>query len=160
MRRADSFHDELCSVTEIGQETDVAAAGMKHETDWIISIVRHGEGLDADTADLEGRTGAEQTKIEIRSLELKFDCFLGEPIAINRDGHFVAERAETVGMVGMLVRQQNPGEGFRRAANLRETFADLLGAETGIDQEPRITCFEVGTISVGTAAENRELNRY
>jgi len=62
-------------------------------------------------------------------------------------------------VVGVLVREENAAESFGRAADLGETFANLFRAEPGIDQEARVTALEIGAIAIGTAAQDRELNR-
>ena len=156
---ADSLHNELGGVPEVGEETDATAVGAEHEADGIVGIVRDGKCFHRDFAEIEGCAGVEEAEIEAGVFELEFDRFLGEAIAVNGDGQFVAERAEAVGVVGMFVREENAAETFGRATDLGEAFADLFRAETGIDQETRAAGFEIGAIAVGTAAENRELNR-
>ena len=61
-------------------------------------------------------------------------------------------------MIGMFVREENAAESFGRAANLGEPFPNLAGAETGINQQARVATFEVSTITIRTAAQDRELN--
>ena len=160
VRLANAFHHELCGVTEIGQKTDITTVRSQHITDRIISVMRDGERFDPHTPDFERRAGAEQPKIEFRFLKLQFNRFLGEPVAVNGNRQLAAQCAETVGMIGVLMSEQNARKTFRRPANLRQAFADLSRAEPGIDQEPGIASLEVGTITVGTAAKNRELNRH
>ena len=154
----DAFHDQLCRVAEIGEETDSASARPQHKADWVISIVRHGKCFNSDRTNLEHCAGAEHAKIESGRLELKCDRFFREAIAKDRHGNLVAQGTEAVGMVGMLVGEENSGEAFRRPANLREPLANLLGAEPGVDQEPRIAGFEIRAITIRTAAQDRELN--
>ena len=162
---ADAFHHELRGVAEIGEETDFDAVAAEGETDGIVGVVRDGKSFDPDIADFEGGAGAEEAEIEFNIFfrpivfELKFDGFLGEAIAVNGNGQLAAERAEAVGVVGVLVREEDAAEAFGRAADLREAFANLFRAEAGIDQEPRVTAFEIGAIAIGTAAQDRELNR-
>ena len=121
--------------------------------------MRDGECFHRDFAEFKSSAGVEETKIEPSGLELEFDRLLGEAIAVNGDGQFVAERTEAVGVVGMFVREENAAQTFGCATDLREAFADLFGTETGIDQETGVAGLEVGAIAVGTTAENRELNR-
>jgi hypothetical protein len=156
---ANPFHHQFRGVPQVGEETNAATIRVQHKTDGIISVMRNRERFDSDVAEFECGTRVEETKIEAGIFELQFDCFLGEAIAVNGNGQFVAECAEAVGVVGMFVRKKNAAETFGRATDLGETFADLFGAETGIDQEPGAAGLEVGAIAIGTAAENRELNR-
>ena len=88
---------------------------------------------------------------------MKFNRFLGETIAENGNGQFIAKSAETIGVVGVFVREENAAEPFGSAADLSEAFADLFGAKTGIDQEAGFSIFQVGAIAIGTTAEDREL---
>ena len=121
--------------------------------------MRDGKCFHRDFAEFKGGAGVEETKIEAGCLELEFDCFLGEAIAVNGNGQFVAECAETVGVISMFVREENTAKTFRGATDLGETFADLFGTKTGVDQEPGVAGLEVGAIAVGTTAKDRELNR-
>jgi hypothetical protein len=147
-------------VTEIGEEADFAAVGAKHEANGIVGIVGNGKRFNANLADFESGTGAEKAQMEFGGFKLKFDRFLGEAIAENGDGKLVAESAEAVGMVGMFVSKENAAETFGSPTDLRETFANLFGAETGIDEKTGIAILEVGAIAVGAAAKDRELNRH
>ena len=121
--------------------------------------MRDGKCFHRDFAEFKGRAGVEEAKIESGAFELEFDCFLGETIAVNGDGQFVAERAETVRVISMFVREENAAKTFGRATDLGEAFADLFGTKTGVDQEPSVAGLEVGAIAVGTTAKDRELNR-
>ena len=156
---ANPFHHQFRGVPQVGEETNAATIRVQHKTDGIISVMRNRERFDSDVAKLKRCTGVEETKIEAGIFKLQFDRFLGEAIAVNGNRQFVAERAETVGVIGMFVREQNTAETFRRATNLREPFADLFGTESGIDQETGVAGLEVGAIAVGTTAKDRELNR-
>src|SRR5204862_6879152 len=130
---ADPFDDQLGGMAKIGQKTDACAIGPEHKTDRIIGIVRDGKGVDGQIAYLKGTAGAENAKIEA-GFELELDRFLGEAIAIDRNGNLAAKSAETVGMIGMFVGEKDAAEGFRGTADLSEAFADLAGAKASIDQ--------------------------
>jgi hypothetical protein len=49
-------------------------------------------------------------------------------------------------MIGMLVRDQNAGQTFGRAADLRHPFPNLFSAEPGIDEDPGLFGFDVRAI--------------
>jgi hypothetical protein len=154
---ANALDDEFGGMAEIGEEADLAALGAEHEAHRIIGIVGHGKGFHTNFTDFEDSTGAEETKLKLR-LELHFDRFLRQAVTINRDGKFGAERAEAVRMIGVLVSQKDARETFRRASDLGEAFANLAGAETGVDEQTGVARFEIGAITVGAAAQDRELN--
>ena len=113
--------------------------------------MRNGKGVDSQIAYLKGSAGAENAKIEA-GFELELDRFLGQAIAIDRNGNLAAKGPETVGMVGMFVGEKDAAEGFRGTADLSEAFADLAGAKAGIDQEPNVFRLEIRAITVRTAA--------
>ena len=159
VRLTNAFLDEFGSVTEIGKKTDFGTVRAQHKTDGIVGVVRNGERFDTDIADFEGSAGAEKAEIEFGGFELKFDRFLGEAITKNRDGQFIAERAETVGVIGMLVGEQDAAETFGSATDLREALANLFRAKSGVDEETRVAVFEVSAISVRSTAKDRELYR-
>ena len=61
-------------------------------------------------------------------------------------------------MVGMLMRDENGGKVFRRAANGGKPLADLARRKTGVNQHAGTFGFYVGAITGRTAAENSESN--
>ena len=158
--RTDSLHHQLGGVAKICKKADLTSISAEHETDWIVGIMRDGESFHANIANFEGGPSAENAEIESSGFKLKLDRFLGESITENGNGELVAERAKTVGVVGVFVREKNAAKTFGSASDLREAFADLFGAKTGIDQEAGFSIFQVGAIAVGTTAEDRELNRH
>src|ERR1039458_6976921 len=83
IRRADALDDQFCHVTEVGDKTDVAGGGAQQKTDGVLGIVRDGEGVHQQVADFKARAGVEEVADKF-SLQLKFKCFLGGAVAINR----------------------------------------------------------------------------
>ena len=159
VRLANSILNELGGVAEISEKTDHCSFGAQCKPDRVVSIMRDGERFHADFAHLEGSPGVEQAEIEFRALELQFHSFLGQAIAENGDRQFIAKCAEAVRVVSMFVGEKDSAQAFRRAADLRESFANLLGAKTGVDQETRVAIFEIGAITIRSAAKDRELYR-
>jgi len=60
-----TFHDHFRGVTEIGNETEPARAGIKREPDRIDRVVGHRKSLDSDVANLEFRAGAKNSPIRM-----------------------------------------------------------------------------------------------
>src|SRR5215213_2059448 len=58
----------------------------------------------------------------------------------------------------MFVREQDAVEAFGRATDRGQAFADLAAGKSGVDEEAGFAGFQIGAISAGTAAKNRELN--
>ena len=114
----------------------------------------HSKGIHGDIAHFKTGTGAENATFKLH-LKLEFDGFLREPVAIERDFQFRAEAGKSLDVVGMFVGDQDAGQTFRRAADGGEALANLAATETGIDEDPRFRCFEIGTVTAGTAAEDR-----
>jgi hypothetical protein len=146
-------------VPKVSQKTDVPAHRATHEPHRVISIVRDGEGIHGHFANIKRTPGAENAKIEF-CFELKFNRFLCESIAVNRDRQFIAERAKAIGVIRVFVREEDAIQIFRGTSNRGEAFANLARAKTRIDQETGVACLQICAITIGTAAQNRELNRH
>jgi len=127
----------------------------QEEADGIVGIVRDAEGINGDVAQLEGGAGGEDPVIE-RGGELGLDGFLGEAIAVNGDVQPAREHAETLGVVGVFVRDENSIQVFRRTSDDEKSLANLTRAQAGIDEQARIIRLEIGGVSAGTAGEDGE----
>jgi hypothetical protein len=149
---ADAFANETRGVTEIRQETDFMSAGVQHEADRVIGVVRDRESIDADVADVERATGGEQVTNFQPHLQLKFHRFAREAVAVNGNFQLRAQTGEALDMIGVFVREQNAVEVFWGAANGSKAFADLAAGKAGVDQQPGFAGFEIGAIAAGTAA--------
>lgn len=71
---------------------------------------------------------------------------------------FIRETEQARDVIGMFMRDQDGGEFFRRLADAGEAFADLQRRKTRIHENAGFVGFQISTITVGTAAENGELN--
>lgn len=135
------------------------SARVKKKSDRVVGVVGDREGVDADVADFEGGPGGENAAIQRSGgLKAEFDGFAGEAIAV--DGNFVfgAKAGDALDMVGMFVGEENAVEGFGRAAESGQAFADLFSREAGVNKDARVSRFEIGAIAAGTAAKNGELH--
>ena len=157
VRRADAFEDELGGVAEVGQEADVSRRGMQEKTHRIIRVMRHGEGVHREVADLEGSAGGEEAKIQARG-GLGLDDFLREPVAVDGNLMLRAQGGEALDVVAVLVGDEDAGESFGRAAERGEALANLPSAEAGINEDAGVVGFEIGAVAGGTAAEDGELD--
>ena len=81
-------------------------------------------------------------------------------IAINRQFQFPRQREQSANVIGMLVRDENAGKIFRRAANGREALSDLTGAESRVHEDAGFVGFHIGAIAGRTAAKNGEANSH
>ena len=151
---ADAFDDQFGRVAEVGEETNVARRGAQQESDGIGGVVRHGERIHHDVANLEAGARAEDAALPFH-LKLEFDGFFREAVAVERDVQFCAEAGEALDVVGVFVRDQDAGQTFRRAADGGKPLANLPAAESGIDEDSRLCGFQIGAVTAGTAAEDR-----
>jgi hypothetical protein len=171
--QTDAFEDEFGDVAEVGDETNVAGAGVEHEADRVLGIVRDGKGLDADVADFEGGAAFEEAPVnfgfesvggfegEVGFLapfvfERPDGAVLRAAIAIDGDVAFVGEAEQAGDVVGMFVGEQDGGKTLGRAADAFEALADLARGEAGVHEDAGFAGFDVGTIAGRTAAENGE----
>lgn len=153
---ANSFHHESRRVTQISEKPDFNTGGVQEKADRIISVVRHAKGFDSNAPHFEAAAGHKNSRVKV-IFKLEFDGFFGQAIAINRNAQFATEREQSLGMIGMFVRDQDPLKAFRGASNLGEALSNLAAAEAGVDQNTRVIHFEIRAIAAGAAAENREL---
>ncbi len=79
---ADAFEDQFGGVAEVGQKADVPAGRAQQKADRIGGVVRDGEGVHRDVADLKAARRGEDAAFKL-ALQLELDGFLGEPVAIN-----------------------------------------------------------------------------
>jgi hypothetical protein len=156
---AHAFDNEFGDIAEIGDKAEVARGSAQQESDGILGIVGHGEGFDDDVAHLEGGAGLEEAAIQ-RRLAIDFEGFLGLAITKEGDAQFGGDDGEALGVVGMLVRQQDAGQSLRGPADAGQALTNLTTAQSRIDQDAGFIGFQVGAIAAGTAPENRKLHRH
>jgi hypothetical protein len=63
-------------------------------------------------------------------------------------------------VVRVFVRDEDAGQGFRRARQGGHPQADLAPAQAGVHQNPRLLRFQIRAIAPRTTAQNRQLNRH
>lgn len=144
---ADPLNDQFGGVAEVGEKTDVSPARAQEETDRVVGIMGDAEGIDADIPDLERRSGGEDPAVQL-ALELLFDGFFGEAIAIDRHPElFRAEDAESLNMIAVFVGDENTMEALGGPSDLGQALPNLASAKAGVDQQPGVVRFEIGAIS-------------
>lgn len=156
---ADAFDDEPGGVTEIGKETDIAGVGAEEESNGIVSVVRDAEGIDGDVTEFEGGAGGEEPELK-RHLELRLDGFLGQAVAVDGNVQFAGKDAETLGVVRVLVGDENSAQVLGGPPDTEESLADLPGTEAGIDEQAGVFGLKIGTVATGAAGENGEARRH
>jgi hypothetical protein len=152
---ANALDDEFGGVAEVSEEADIPGGGTEQEPDGVLGVVRNGEGIDRDIAEIEGAAGLKLSESE-GDFAVALDGFGGEAVAVDGDAEFSGEGAEAHDVVRMLVGNEDTVEGFRCTADAGEALSDLAAAEPGIDEQARFGGFQVGAVASGTAAENRE----
>ena len=82
-------------------------------------------------------------------------------VAGGEDGNrlFLEEIFQAADMVAVFVGEEDGGEGIRIDAELRESQAELLRAESGIDQDAHASACDNGGVTCGTGAEDSEFHR-
>jgi hypothetical protein len=84
---ADSLKSQLCRATEICQQSNIQLWSSNQKSDWILGIVRDGERIDSDIADLKRCPCGEEAAVERRS-ELLFYRLLSLAVAVDWDSQF------------------------------------------------------------------------
>lgn len=154
---ADAFQGEFGRMAKVSQKADLARRGAEQKTNGIRGIVRNAESVHHDIANFKTAAGAEDAAIEL-GFKLPFNAFLGRTVTVDGNLQLRTKRRKPIDMVGVLVGDQDARESFRGAANGCQTLADLTQTEAGIDENAGFGGLQVGTITAGAAAENRELN--
>ena len=135
MNFAQPFHDHLCGVAEVGDESQAAGAGVKSEPDRIDRVVRYRKSLHDNVADREFAAGAKNPPITM-SIQpaVALDGFCGEGVAINGNVEFAAENFEPADMVAVLMGEENAVQPVRRHTALSKAQDYLPGAQSSIDK--------------------------
>ena len=135
------------------------ARGSHEKSDRIRGVVRDGKSVDGHVANGEGIAGDEKMGVDL-NLQLGFDGFAGQAIAINGHLQFCGQAGQAGDVVGMLVGDENAVNAFRGAGDGGEALANLASAETGVNQKAGFRRFQIGAIASRTAAQNCQLNRH
>lgn len=176
---ANAFGYELGHVAEVGNEADVCRRRAQKKSNRVLCVVRNRKCFDEQIVEFKTVAGLEQSPFEFRdkifggffqaieervarTVPAFFQCprdgCLRFSIAKNWDFKFLGESEQTGNVVGVLMRDENAGKIFWRAANGREALADLARRKAGVNQDAGIFGFEISAIAGRTAAENRKLH--
>ena len=82
----------------------------------------------------------------------------GMAVAINGNAKLGGEHLEAVNVVGMFVGDQDAIEPLRWAVQIKQGGSDALGAETAVDEHPRVWRFQIRRVATGSTAQDRELH--
>ena len=85
---------------------------------------------------------------------------LRRPVAIDRNMQLLTQHRQTLHMIRVLMRDQNPGQVLRHAANSGEALANLPQAEAGVNEHAGLVGLHIGAIAGGAAAEDGQANRH
>ena len=155
---ADTFQHELGDVAEVGGKTDAAAIRAQHEPHRVLCVVRDGKCFHADVAHFKTAAGDKQPEIQLRAFRDADDFVHRGAIAINGNARFFGDGGEAGDVVAVFVRDKDGGEVFRHAREGGETLPDLPTTKADINQQPRFVRFDVRSIAVRAAAQDREFN--
>jgi hypothetical protein len=130
-----SFDQHFGGVTEIGDKTKAARASVKHKSDGIDCVMRHGKCLHENVADRKFRAGAKDSPISM-SIQgaIAADRFGSERICVNRGVEPTAKNFQTVNVIAMFVGKQDAIELLGRDSALLEPENNLPRAQPPIDQ--------------------------
>jgi len=157
LHMAQPFHDHFGNVTEIGNKSEAAGTGGKHEPERIDRVMRHGKRLHCHVADGKFRPGRKEPPIATSFHEpVGPKRFGGEPIAINRQIKFVAENFKAADVIGVLVCKNDAVELLRRHAALLQPQHDLSRAQSAINENLAMFGCDQRAVSRAPAAEHGE----
>jgi hypothetical protein len=159
VRAPNAFQDELGSVTEIRQKTDVAATRANQESNGILGIVRNRKRIHGNISNFKGAASVEHAKLRFQIVK-GLDGFFGKAITINRHFDLRRQSDKASDMVRMLVGNKDAVQPLGRAGNGGKPLPNLASTETGINQQTSLVGLKVRTITGGTTSKDRELNRH
>ena len=150
--------DEFGEIAEIGDDGDFGAVGPESVADGIGGIVGNGEGGNFDIADGENIAGADvfdARKFFCGRLGENFFDFavrrLGE---IGRGAPFVADLRQAVGVIGMLVGDEDAVESAGLYAERFEAAAEFFAVDAGVNEEAGALGLEQGAIARAARRQN------
>ncbi|PYJ11442.1 MAG: hypothetical protein DMF06_02705 [Verrucomicrobia bacterium] len=153
---AESLDHRLRGVTEIGDETESARAGVKRVADRIDRIMRNGKSLNRDIADGKVGTGPKQPPVAVFGQGPAADRFRRERVAINRNPKFSAKHFKAANVVAMLVGEEDAIELVGSDPALGEAQDDLARTQATVDQETTMIGGNEGAVARASAAEHRQ----
>lgn len=154
-RAAYPFHDQLRGVAEVSQESDAALLVVKNESDWVVSVVRHSEGVHRQVAKRHRFARLEKSPALVRR-QVGPEGRRGLAVAIYRDLVALGQHRQTADVVAMFVGDEDGLHVVESAVDLLQALIDLLATETGIDEDARPVGLEEGAVATAATAKNRE----
>jgi hypothetical protein len=132
-----SFDQHFGGVTEIGDKTEAARAGVKYKSDGIDCVMRHRKRLHENVADRKLRAGTKDSPISVSiQRTIAADRFGSERICVNRRVEPAAKDFQTANVIAMFVGKQDAIELLGRDSAPFESENNLPRAQPAIDQNP------------------------
>ena len=149
--------DGIRKIAEIGGNGDFDAFGAEGKSHRVSGVVRDGEAGDVDIADREAGAGLKQLKLgrPIAPIFIPCDGGRGQARKVDRDAQLAGDDLQAVDVIGMLVRDEDGGEGFRIFTDGEETLEGLFTGQSGVDQETGPPGGNEGGIAGTRRRENR-----
>lgn len=142
---------------DIAEEAEFRARPLEDEADGIDGVVLDRKGFDMNIADAEDLSGVED--FPRGSLDPGvLDDTGGGGGGVNWNWHLIQQYPEASNVVAVFVGEQDTIEGFRRNPQPPDAGNELLGAESGIDQQAHAFRLDHCRISRTPAAQHCESN--
>ena len=152
---AQSLDDHLCHITEVGNKTQAACAGLKDEPQGINRVVRDRKGLHRNVANRKLGTSREDPPVSVSpECAIAAHRFCRQRIAINRHVKFPAKDFKPADMVAVFVREKHAIELLRCYTTLFQAQYHLSSAETAVDENLAMIRCDQGAVSRTPAAKH------
>jgi hypothetical protein len=147
-------------VSEIGADADLDAVTAKREADGIDSVVRNGERLHCDVADLEGAAGGERLPTRdrdavagavTRKLLIRVIRWAGD---VNRDLEPLGQYVQSTDVVGVLVRDEDGVDAVWIKAAQNHAPQKLAAGETCVHQQVGAGTGDNGAVPLASARQH------
>jgi hypothetical protein len=128
---------------------------VKHESERIDRIMRHGERLHCDIADRKFRACREESPIAASICEITGPKRLSsERITINRQIKLAAENFKAADVIGVLVCKNDAVELLRRYTALLQAQHHLPRAQTPVNEDPAVIGCHQRAVARASAAKH------
>src|SRR2546425_4315220 len=140
---------------EIGQNAQPPATVGADELHRLARVVRYGKRPDFDIADLEYVVAVETIHVRQGSEALRdrFQRAESEPYRCSEPRR---KRRDPADVIGMLVRDDDRGNGLGRDTDPRESRDRVPEPEAAVDQQPRRADLDQPAIAFAAAPQRRE----
>jgi len=144
-------------VAYIADHAELDALAVDDKSDGFCGIVLDFKRLHAELANFEALATTENPPWDF-AFHFILEGLSGKDVGVDGDGAFAQEDIDAARVVAVLMGDEDGIKVIGGNAEHFEAKDELLGAESGIDEDAGVTTLNEGSITTTTASENCHLN--